>query len=188
MSFYTKKGDNGDTGVYGCDQRISKSSVITEALGVLDETNSYLGVCKVKARLENIEFELINGHVSLLCEILESVQQNLFIIQAEIAGADKVIPEENIKKIESMIDSIEKELPDIKTFFISGGTELSSLLDFARTLARRSERRVVSVKDEGKININSNTLVYLNRLSSLLYALTRLINHKFGINEQSPQY
>jgi len=177
MTLYTKKGDKGDTGVFGCNQRISKSSAIAEALGALDEVNSFLGVCKVKAKEQNI-----------LGKVLEEMQQNLFIVQAEIAGADKSIGEDQIKEIEDIIDGIEKELPEIKSFFVSGGTELTAELDFARTLARRAERRVVAVSEEGNIKIDKNTLAYLNRLSSLLYAFARLVNYKFGIKEQSPHY
>jgi cob(I)alamin adenosyltransferase len=98
------------------------------------------------------------------------------------------IDEEKIIEIEKIIDSIEKELPPIKTFFISGGTELAALFDIARTISRRAERRVVAVADEGKIEIKASTKSYLNRLSSLLYAFARLANHKAGIKEQSPDY
>ncbi|MEK7104679.1 MAG: ATP:cob(I)alamin adenosyltransferase, partial [Patescibacteria group bacterium] len=81
-----------------------------------------------------------------------------------------------------------KELPPIKTFFISGGTELASVFDIARTIARRAERRVIAVADEGKIEIKASTKAYLNRLSSVLYAFARLANHKAGISEESPDY
>ena len=90
--------------------------------------------------------------------------------------------------METLINDIEKKLPKIKTFFISGGTEESVLFDFARTIARRAERRVVSVKEEGKIKIGDNTLAYLNRLSSLLYALARISNYNSGIKENKPEY
>lgn len=190
---YTGKGDDGTTKTFGCcDQRISKSSAITEALGALDEINSFLGVVKVNAREET------------LAAMLADVQQNLFIVQAEIAGADKHITPEKVREMENIINAIEAELPPIKTFFISGGTELAALLDFARTLARRAERRVVAVAEDsstgsergssidsehgGKVAIEKDTLAYLNRLSSLLYALARQVNHKSGITEEPPVY
>ena len=93
-----------------------------------------------------------------------------------------------MKEVEKLVDAIEKELPLIKTFFISGGTELAALFDVARTLARRAERRVVAVKEESKARIGADTLAYLNRLSSLLYALARLSNHLAGISEEPPTY
>jgi cob(I)alamin adenosyltransferase len=172
---YTRKGDNGTTKTFGCDQRISKSSSIAEALGTLDEINSFLGICKVKSTAD-------------IAEIVNNVQQNLFTVQAELAGADKKISAEKVKEIEQIVDDIEKELPPIKTFFVSGGTELAATFDFARTLARRAERRVVGVHEEGKVKIGADTLAYLNRLSSLLYALARLMNHKSGIKEAAPTY
>lgn len=173
---YTGKGDNGTTSAFGCNQRFSKSSAIAEALGTLDEVNSFLGVVKMNARA---------GEVA---NILADVQQNLFTIQAEVAGAEKHIREEKVRELENIINAIEAELPPIKTFFVSGGTELASLLDFARTLSRRAERRVVGVADEGVTKVGKDTLAYLNRLSSLLYALARQTNHKSGITEESPKY
>ena len=180
---YTRKGDKGMTTVFGCDQRISKSSAIAEALGALDETNSFFGLCKVHKESASLKLSAVS-----FSEIIQDVQQNLFIIQAEIAGSKKTIEENKIKEIEKIIDEIEKTLPLIKTFFISGGTELSALFDIARTIARRAERRVVEVSEEGKQKISENSLAYLNRLSSLLYALARLTNHKSGITEQIPDY
>lgn len=173
---YTRKGDKGMTGTFGCDQKISKSSIIAEALGTLDEVNSFLGVCKVLS--EDLKTK----------ELINEVQQNLFIIQAEVAGADKTINEEKVKDVEEIVDGIEKELPPIKTFFVSGGTELASSFDFARTLARRAERRVIAVVEEGEVKVGEQTLAYLNRLSSLLYALARHANYKAGVSEKAPDY
>ena len=172
---YTRKGDSGTTKTFGCDQRISKSSIIAEALGSLDEINSFLGLCKVKSDDEQKK-------------IIHNIQKNLFIVQAELAGSKMSITEEKVKDIEMLVDNIEKELPPIKSFFISGGTELAALYDIARTIVRRAERRVVAVSDEGKTSVAEFTKAYLNRLSSLFYALARLTNHKFGITEEGPDY
>jgi len=191
---YTRKGDNGTTKTFGCDQRISKSSAIAEALGSLDEINSFLGICKVKSEKPARPHEGAGGEKLIISDgtsfakMVHEVQKNLFIIQAEIAGSKMSITEDKIKEIEKIVDEIEKELPPIKTFFISGGSEIATFFDIARTIARRAERRVIGVADEGKIKISDNTCAYLNRLSSLLYALTRLTNHKFGITEESPDY
>lgn len=167
---YTRKGDDGTTYTFGCDQRISKSSSVAEALGTLDEINSLLGLCKA-------------SYVSHK-DVLNEVQQNLFIIQAELAGSDKHISAKKVKDMEVVIDGIEQRLPEIKTFFVSGANEESALFDFARTVARRAERRVVAVEKE----VGVYTLVYLNRLSSLLYALARLSAYKNDINEDAPTY
>lgn len=182
------------TTIFGCDQRISKSSVVAEALGALDEINSFLGLCKVHRRA--VSYKLSDVSFS---EIINQVQQNLFIIQAELASAGKSITENKITEIEKNIDAVEKMLPPIKTFFISGGTsyatieqlpdkELSALFDIARTITRRAERRVVEVSEEGKVKIGKYSLAYLNRLSSLLYALARLTNYKAGVKEEPPAY
>ena len=179
---YTGKGDDGKTKTFGCDQKISKSSAITEALGSVDEINSFLGIVKVRAC--DLGFKINDLGID---RTVEDIQQNLFIIQAELAGSDKKIREEKIRECEKLIGEIEKELPPIKTFFVSGGTELAALFDFARTLARRAERRVVGVVDDGQV-LGKWTLVYLNRLSSLLYALARISNHYAGIKENSPIY
>jgi len=180
---YTGKGDGGDTSVFGCDQRFSKSSAIAEALGTLDEINSFLGVCKTKS--ESVEVSIKEKR---LVGILDEIQQNLFIVQAEVASVKKTIEESKVKEVEAIVDAIEKELPPVKSFFVSGGTEVAASLDFARTLARRAERRVVAVSEEGMVKVGEHTLAYLNRLSSLLYAITRLVNLKSGITEQSPTY
>jgi len=108
-------------------------------------------------------------------------------MQAEVAGADKKIEEIKIKEMEVWIDAIEKELPPIKTFFISGGTELASLFDISRTFTRKTERQVIKFVEEGGV-VGANTLAFLNRLSSLFYALARLTNHKSGIKEVAPGY
>lgn len=180
---YTGRGDDGTTKTFGCDQRISKSSAIAEALGALDEANSFLGVCKVKAGETDYR---VNS--KQLTGIVHEVQQNLFIIQAELAGAGKSTSHEKVTAAEELIGAIEKELPPIRTFFISGGSDLAALFDVARTFARRAERRVVSVVETGGIAISKETLAYLNRLSSLLYALARLSNHRAGISEEPPSY
>ena len=181
---YTRKGDNGTTKTFGCDQRISKSSAIAEVLGSLDEINSFLGLCKVKAEKE----KLILADGTNFSKMIHEVQKNLFIIQAEVAGSKMSITPDKIKEIEIIVDKIEKELPPIKTFFISGGSEIATFFDIARTIARRAERRVIGVSDEGKIQISDFTKAYLNRLSSLLYALARFSNYKFGISEEGPDY
>lgn len=182
---YTRKGDNGTTKTFGCDQRISKSSAVAEALGALDETNSFLGLVRAKAK--NSSFKVKKNSVKY-SELILEVQQNLFIVQAEVAGATLFIEQEKITKIEKIVDEIEKVLPPIKSFFLSGATELSATFDFARTLARRAERRVVEAKEEGKITVSDSTLAYLNRLSSLLYALARISNHTKGAKEIKPDY
>jgi cob(I)alamin adenosyltransferase len=183
MTLFTGKGDDGKTQTYGCDQKLSKSSIVAEALGSLDEVNSFLGLCKTTS--EPHRFVIYNKRFEA---IVHSLQQTLFMVQAQVAGFEIDIPEGKTKELEAIINACEKEMPKIKTFFISGGTMLAAKFDFARTIARRAERCVVAVSEEGKVKIQPTTLAFLNRLSSILYALARLSNHKSGITEESPNY
>ncbi len=175
---YTGKGDGGTTTAFGCDQqRISKSSELPEALGALDELNAFLGFVKVRA--------VGNGRV---VSTLRDIQETLFIIQAQTAGAEKRVGEGAVKEIEDSTNGIEKEIPPLKGFSIAGGTELSALLDIARTLARRAERRLIATAEAGVREVPPETKAYMNRLSSLLFALARLANHEAGVAEEHPRY
>ena len=185
---YTGKGDKGTTKVLDSKERFSKGSDMAEALGSLDELNSFLGLCKFKARQMQEEGVTLRKREGKTSEILHEVQENLFIIQAQVAGADKKITKIKLTKIEKIINLIEKEIPPIKNFSIAGGSELSALLDIARTIARRAERRTVLIKELGLRKLPGHALPYLNRLSSLLFALARLSNHRSGIREEAPSY
>jgi cob(I)alamin adenosyltransferase len=180
---YTRKGDNGTTKTFGCSQRISKSSKTAEALGSLDEINSFLGLCKVASQKSGFG---ISGQS--FESIVHTIQETLFIVQAELAGSPMTVSEEKVKEVEKWTDAIEQELPPIKTFFISGGTELAALFDVARTVSRRAERRVVDAIEEGTVKVGDWTKAYLNRLSSVLYALARMSNHLADIPEIPPNY
>jgi cob(I)alamin adenosyltransferase len=180
--FYTKKGDDGTSGLWGTGKRLPKHHIIFEALGSLDELNSFLGICKVTAEKKGIALQKSKPFSG----ILKNIQYHLFTIQAELAGTDKKMKEKSVQELEALIATIEQQLPPIKTFLLSGGTELSPLLDYARTLARRAERRVLAAAS--KKTISKHTHAYLNRLSTLLYALARLANEKQGVREQPPTY
>lgn len=178
MALFTGKGDGGTTKTFGCNQqRISKSSELPEALGSLDELNAFLGFVKMRAAKED-----------RVAPVIRDVQEALFIIQAQTAGADKILKEGAVAAVEAMVNDIEKEIPPVKGFSVAGGTELSALLDVARTLSRRAERRVIAVKEAGLRDLSPATMAYLNRLSSLLFALARLANHLHGVAEENPKY
>lgn len=185
MALFTGKGDKGTTTAFGCNQeRISKSSELPEALGSLDELNAFLGFVKMRATAEPMP----TGRQARISDTLREVQENLFIIQAQTAGADKKLKEGTVEQVSEMVNEIEKEIPPVKGFSIAGGTELSALLDVARTLARRAERRVIAVKEMNLRELSPETLAYMNRLSSLLFALARLANHLVGVKEENPKY
>lgn len=178
MALFTGKGDKGTTTAFGCNQqRISKSSELPEALGALDELNAFIGFVKMRA----VESPRI-------ATAIRGIQENLFIIQAETAGAEKRLKDGTVEKVSEMVNEIEKEIPKITGFSIAGGTELSAMLDVARTLARRAERRLTAVKEMNLRDMSPETVAYMNRLSSLLFALARLANHLAGVKEENPKY
>jgi cob(I)alamin adenosyltransferase len=181
MPLFTGKGDDGATSLFSSKERILKASCQTETLGVLDEVNTLVGICKAKSR--NFLVRIGEGN---LTDILEGVQQDLFIIQAITAGSPKKLDSSRVKRLEAVISNIEKELPPIKTFFLSGGTELSGFLDYARAIVRRAER--VFVNYFNTENASEDIIKYLNRLSSLLYALVRFVNYKQNVREVPPSY
>lgn len=174
---FTGKGDGGTSGLYGSHERLPKDSPVYEALGTVDELNCILGICRTKLVDAN--------HAQLhLAEILAKVQEKLFIIQAEIAGANKTIAEDELREIEASIYDIECVLTPIHSFIIPGSNEISAWLDYARTVCRKAERRVVTISHDQPLSYHS--LAYLNRLSSLLYAIARYIAP--AKSQKSPVY
>jgi cob(I)alamin adenosyltransferase len=185
---YTRKGDAGTTQFYGNSERVSKASPITEALGSLDELNSYLGLCRAVISEQDTIFILFKNKKISLQKILHETQEVLFIVQAQVAGAKKTLHTSKIKRAEEITNSIEKYIPPLHAFSFSGGTFVSAHLDVARTLARKAERRVVLVHKKKLQRVHANTLSYLNRLSSVLFALARYANHTGDVREESPTY
>ena len=185
---YTGFGDKGTTTLFDCKQgRISKSAALIEALGSIDELNAYLGIIKVYADIDKVILK-VGTKKFLYSSLIEEIQQNLFVIQAELGGSKMFVPKKELIKIEKVINEIGKILPPITSFTISGGSLISSGLDFARTLTRKGERRVIAVSEEGVRNINPHTISYLNRLSSVLFAMSRHSNYIFSIPENHPDY
>lgn len=182
---YTRRGDNGTTKDFNSKpgERMSKASCQTESLGALDELNSFLGLAKIRAAA--VDWSVADRMPD---EIVEWSQDCLFSVQAELAGADKRVGAAAVKEIERIVDAAERAMPPITTFFISGGTELAALFDVSRTLARKAERRVIAAAESGEARPDPDTLAFMNRLSSLFYALARLTNHKSGIKERPPTY
>ena len=184
MALFTGKGDDGSTKLFDSEpgKRASKASPIFECLGMLDELNTLIGWCKVACPEDLITQE------RTVKIILHDVQDHLFTLQAEVAGAEKSIPLSSVEALGILINRIESEMPPIKTFLVPGGTELSSRLDITRAVARRAERRLVMLHESGERKVSESSRAYANRLSSLLYALTRLANQRAGIAEDPPSY
>ena len=170
MPIYTKKGDKGETGLYGTKRRCSKDSLIFDAIGGIDELNSYLGICV--SRSENPKTS----------EILVSIQKDLLTIGSILAGSELKFYGSKVLKLERIIDKLDKELPELKNFIVPGGTTLASHLHFARALSRRAERGVVRLSKSEKVK--PQILIYLNRLSDLLFMLARYTNFEVGVEDE----
>jgi cob(I)alamin adenosyltransferase len=177
MTLFTGRGDDGTSTLFVCEQakRLSKADVRFDALGMLDELNTLIGWCAVVSTADD-------------APLLREAQDHLFTLQAEVAGAKKTIPQSSVDTMSARITTIGEALPPITTFLLPGGTEYAARLDIARAVTRRVERRIVALNEseEGRTSLSSGA--YLNRLSSLLYALARRANQHAGIVEHPPQY
>jgi len=175
---YTRTGDKGTSGLFGTRERFPKNSLIYEALGVVDELNSLLGVCRARSNKTK-------GGLDVAREILK-VQECLFPIQAELAGAQKSVTQTHVDELEDVIKRFESKIENPHAFVIPGATEFSALCDYARAVSRRAERIVISTQHVQ--NVSPAALAYLNRLSSFLYALARYSAVKESAKESPPFY
>ena len=175
MKIYTKTGDKGDTSLFG-GQRVPKDALRIEAYGTVDELNSVLGI----VRADNKDGEID--------EILDRIQNELFDLGADLA-TPRSATSKQIKRIEARdslylekkIDQLESHLKPLKSFILPGGSAVAARLHFARTVCRRAERTVVRLSRNE--DIGDGIIVFLNRLSDLLFVLARYANHIGGIGE-----
>lgn len=168
MKIYTKTGDEGNTSLFGGD-RVSKGSERIEAYGTVDELNSLIGVCRSVNTLKEVD------------SILDEIQNDLFTLGADLATPSKVaskqvtrIKTSDISRLERHIDRIEPQLEPLKSFILPGGNQTAALIHFTRTVCRRAERRVVELSRSE--HIDAFPIIYLNRLSDLLFVLARWVN------------
>lgn len=174
MKIYTKTGDDGTTGLFG-GVRVKKNSLAVEAYGTVDELNACIGVARA-TRLD----AFTEG-------VLAHVQVDLFTLGAELAcvpGKEDnlrmtLLEESDGHRLERAIDEAEKELAPLKSFVLPGGSPQAAALHLARTVCRRAERRVLSVEDGPREEV----VIYLNRLSDLLFTLARYANVKAGVQD-----
>lgn len=161
MSISTKGGDKGKTSLWS-GERIAKNNARVEAYGTIDELNSHLGEAKHYVKLEKVK------------EIIEDIQHDLFRVGGSLATVGKFskpIEKHHVDHITDMVHELEKEF-EFKGFIVPGMTLQSAKLDIARTVARRAERRVLSLGDEAEIS--EEVKKYVNRLSDLIYLLARI--------------
>ena len=178
MKIYTRTGDQGETGLFG-GGRVKKSDPRVAAYGDVDELNSVIGV--VRATPPEAFFD----------ELLTAIQRDLFSLGGHLAtpDPDKVrkalekaeLDEGRIAAFERTIDEADAELAPLRAFVLPAGTPKAAALHLARTICRRAERSVVALAAESPVP--SLFLVYLNRLSDLLFTLARLANHRAGTGD-----
>jgi len=183
MKIYIKTGDKGETGLIG-GKRIPKSDPSIISYGLIDELNSNVGLIISLLNLKN------NNLFSDLIDLLIKIQNDLFAIGSDLA--DPTYPMENKYKIprtdekmvlylESEIDKFEKEVVPITFFILPGGSVESSILHVSRSIARRTETAVTALSKSQ--TINPAILIYLNRLSDLLFVAARLVNKRIGVED-----
>lgn len=167
MKIYTKKGDTGETSLFG-GSRISKHDIRIEAYGTVDELNSHIGLIR----------DILNDYE--IKKSLKKIQSFLFVIGASLATdpIKKNIKTPNLEKseieyLELLIDKYENKLPEMKSFILPGGTTTSSQCHIARTICRRAERATTHLSSTS--TINPIAMSYLNRLSDYLFVLARKV-------------
>jgi cob(I)alamin adenosyltransferase len=175
VKIYTKTGDDGTTGLFG-GARVKKASARVEAYGTVDELNATIGLARA-TRLDPFAES-----------VLAQTQVDLFTLGAELAcvpGKEEklsmtLIDADDAARLERAIDDAEKDLPPLKSFVLPGGSAQASALHLARTVCRRAERCVLSMDDTPA---RSDVVIYLNRLSDLLFTLARHANLKAGVED-----
>ncbi len=177
MKIYTKTGDVGETSLFG-GQRVWKDDLRVDAYGTVDELNALLGFAVNQLKNDEVK------------DLAREIQNDLFTIGSDLATPiekdDTKFPiprveEKFIKKLEDKIDQFDGKNPPLKEFILPGGTAGSSLLHYARTVCRRAERKVVALSKD--VEIGGKIIVYLNRLSDLLFVLARYENYSTGTSD-----
>jgi cob(I)alamin adenosyltransferase len=175
VTLYTRTGDGGETSYFD-GTRVRKDDPRLDTYGDIDELNSWVG------------FVRASGLDATLDEELARIQRELFALGAQVADpGDKlaarvtkaVIADGDVARLEALIDRAESEMPPLRRFVLPGGAPAAAALHIARTVCRRAERRMVALHP----NVDPVLLRYLNRLSDLLFALARVVNHRAGVSD-----
>jgi len=176
VKIYTKTGDAGETSLFD-KTRVSKADPRVDAYGEVDELNATLGA----ARAAGLDADLAGS--------LETIQKELFAVGARLADPSKriagrvtkaAVAESDVQRLEQLIDRLENELEPLRKFILPGGALPGALLHMGRTICRRAERRVVGL---GPDAVEPIVIVYLNRLSDLLFVMARAANRRAGVAE-----
>jgi cob(I)alamin adenosyltransferase len=178
---YTKTGDKGTTGLASGD-RVAKHNIRIEAYGTVDETNASLGLALVALKQDDPNYEQLSS-------MILRIQNDLFDLGADLAtpeieGAPEPeypplrITKEQVERLESEIDLLNEELEPLRSFVLPGGTPVAANLHLARTISRRAERHMVELSQTTGEIVSTEALQYINRLSDLLFVMSRYVNDK----------
>lgn len=166
---YTRTGDKGTTGLGG-GKRVAKDDPRVEAYGTVDELSSALGMLLAEELPEHLRAALTD------------IQHDLFDVGSELCVPGRqTLAEENITRLENMLDRLNADLPYLKEFILRGGTRAASLAHFACTVCRRAERRIVTLSRAEAVPETS--VKYINRLSDLLFVMARALNKHAGVSD-----
>lgn len=180
---YTKTGDKGLTGLVS-GTRISKSDHRIELYGDIDELNSFIGVCSIDLKKNN----LMSDYLLIL-----KIQSALFDLGSNLACEANLREKFKLPKLdsalvgllESAIDRMDSELPKLENFILPGGSSEAAKLHVTRAIARRVERKLVSYGESSNESLPENSIIFINRLSDYLFQLARFINLKLKVSEVS---
>lgn len=176
MKIYTRTGDDGETALFD-GTRVPKSDARVAAYGDVDELNATIGLARSALSTQDTQ----------LAGMLEQIQRDLFALGSRLADpshkiADRVVKAAvaaaDISRLEGWIDLLETELPPLRRFILPGGSPAGSTLHVARTVCRRAERAMVALG-----GLDRDLLVYVNRLSDLLFVMARAVNKRAGTPE-----
>lgn len=180
---YTRTGDDGSTTLAN-GQRVSKDSLRIEVLGQIDELNAWLGV--IHSYL--VEHPPENSRLDGLSDIIRKIQNDLFNLSGDVAVLSehrvaelRIMTPKDIETLEAWIDLWQKELKPLNEFILPGGGTVSAYIHYARVICRRAERSCVALHKEESINIL--ILIYLNRLSDVLFVMARWSCQRLGNSE-----
>ena len=189
MKIYTKTGDSGTTGLFA-GPRVDKDHPRIEAYGAIDELSATLGVtiASLLGGASRQETGTLAGpSLAALAGLLSEVQGDLFAIGAELATPDPVkhgmclLGSERVAVLEQWIDRIDEHLPPLENFILPGGDAAAAILQLARTVCRRAERQVVQLSHDRSVHDCAPIVIYLNRLSDLLFVFARWVNFSLGV-------
>lgn len=169
---YTKTGDQGKTSLVS-GRRVSKSDLIFEAYGTVDELNSALGVLLTKT-----DHERVSAEAKVIQNILFNIGSLLARDGAKLPDYPEV-KDEHVTYLETAIDTMDEDLEPLANFILPGGSDAGAWCHMCRTICRRAERRVVAIEDEDF----TAEVMFLNRLSDYLFVLSRYLNHNAGVGE-----